>query len=204
MKTKNRANIGRLAIFAVVGTIALPVASSAARYRIDPAHTSVVFRVRHLFTSVAGRFTKFDGTIDFDPKHPEKTRVEGWIDAASIDTNNEKRDKHLRSEDFFHVSKYPKITFSSTGVRDIDRKRLTGKLEGQLTIRGATRPVVLDVSFLGEGTDPWGNRRAGFHAETTIDRTEFGLKWNEVLETGGFLVGDEVRIEIDAEGLPEK
>jgi len=123
---------------------------------------------------------------------------------ASINTNVEERDKDLRSARFFDVGQYPRIDFSSTAVRDVDGQRKTGKLEGLLTIRGTTRPVILDVAFLGEGKDPWGNRRAGFSAETTINRREFGLTWNEALETGGLLVGDEVRIEVHVEALVQE
>jgi polyisoprenoid-binding protein YceI len=180
-----------------------PAVSSAVQYKVDPAHTAVTFQVRHLFSKVNGRFDKFAGKIDFDPAQPEKTRVEGSIDVASINTNEEKRDKHLRSKDFFQVEKYPQITFASTGVSDVDMAKKTGKLHGNLTIRGVEKPVVLDVVFLGAGKDPWGNVRAGFTAKTTINRKDYGLTWNETLETGGVLVGDGIDIEIDAEGLVE-
>ena len=199
-----RARLGWIATLATLLFLGSPGSAEARLYRIDPQHTTVLFRVRHLFTTVTGRFRTFEGTISFDPQHPQATRVEGTIDAASLDTNVAKRDKHLRSPAFFYVEKYPKITFKSTKVTDIDRKHLRGKLHGILTIRGVSKPIVLDVQFLGEGQDPWGNTRAGFHAETTIDRKDFGLTWNEALETGGFLVGDEVKIEIDAEALPEE
>lgn len=171
---------------------------------IDKSHTSVGFTVRHLFTRVAGRFDTFEGKIAFDPQNPGSAKVEGAIDAASINTNNEKRDTHLRSEDFFAVEKYPKILFKSTKVSDVDATRQTGKLHGVLKIRGVERPVVLDVAFLGTGKDPWGNSKAGFTASGTINRKDFGLNWNEALETGGFLVGDDVEIEINAEAnVPE-
>jgi polyisoprenoid-binding protein YceI len=148
---------------------------------------------------VHGRFDRFEGTIEFDPKDPAATVVRGTIESASINTNNEKRDKHLRSADFFDVERYPTLAFESTGVTDVNGKQ--GKLAGRLTIHGVTKPVVLDVGFLGQGKDPWGNVRAGFAATLIIDRRDFGLSWNEVLETGGFLVGDEVAIRIDAEGI---
>jgi polyisoprenoid-binding protein YceI len=148
---------------------------------------------------VHGRFDRFDGTIEFDPKDPKATVVRGTIESASIDTNHEKRDKHLRSADFFDVEKYPTLTFESTGVTHVNGKN--GKLAGSLTIHGVTKPVVLDVTFLGRGKDPWGNVRAGFTATLNIDRKDFGLNWNKVLETGGVLVGDEVAIRIDAEGI---
>lgn len=182
-------------------TLALPAIAPAAEYKVDPSHTSVTFEIRHLFTTVRGNFRKFEGKIAFDPADPSKTKVEGTIDAASIDTNVEKRDAHLRGKDFFDVEKYPQITFASTKVISVDDKTKSGKLEGNLTMHGVTRPVVLDVAFLGEGKDPWGNTRAGFHAGTTINRKDFGLSWNETLETGSLLVGEEVKISLDVEGL---
>jgi polyisoprenoid-binding protein YceI len=191
-------------LFLLIGSLALPVAARATTYAVDSEHTSVTFRIRHLFTQVTGRFDKFDGTIAFDPAKPEATKVEGSIDAASINTNQAKRDEHLRSKDFFDVKQYPKITFASHGTASVGADKKSGKLNGALTIHGVTKPVVLDVAFLGEGTDPWGNRRAGFTASTTINRKDFGLNWNEALETGGFLVGDEVQIQIEAEGLVQE
>jgi polyisoprenoid-binding protein YceI len=182
----------------------IPGAALATTYKADPEHTSVGFRVRHLFTQVKGRFDKFDGQIIFDPQHPEQTKVQGSIDVASVNTNVEERDKDLRSERFFDVAKYPKITFVSTGTSGIDATKKSGKLNGKLTIHGVEKPVVLEVSFLGEGKDPWGNVRAGFSAHTTINRKDFGLTWNETLETGGVLVGDEIQIEIEAEGTLEQ
>lgn len=188
----------------VLGALALGLAATAhaTTWKVDGAHTTVGFSVSHLFTSVHGRFDRFEGTIEFDPDDPEAAVVRGTIEAASINTNNEKRDRHLRSSDFFHVEKYPTLRFESTGVRDVAGRR--GKLEGQLTIRGVTRPVVIDAAFLGQGSDPWGNVRAGFTATLKIDRKDYGLNWNELLETGGWLVGNEVEIRIDAEGLIEK
>jgi polyisoprenoid-binding protein YceI len=175
--------------------------AEAVRYKVDDDHTSVIFQVRHLFTKVNGRFDKFDGTIDFDPAHPEQAKVAGTIDAATINTNNAERDKHLRSDAFFDVAKFPKITFASGAVTDLDAGKQSGKMRGTLTIHGVERPVVLDVAFLGAGKDPYGNQRAGFSARTTVDRKDFGLTWNEALETGGVLVGDEVAIELSIEGI---
>jgi polyisoprenoid-binding protein YceI len=172
----------------------------ATTYVVDPNHTSVGFRVKHLFTYVDGRFTKFTGTVEFDPSAPEKTKVSGTVDVASIDTNVEKRDTHLRSADFFDVAKYPTLRFTSTGVTDVDAAAGTAKLHGNLTIRDVTKPVVLDAKFLGAATDPWGNRKAGFSGTTTINRKDFGLSWNQALETGGVLVGEQVEIRIDVEG----
>lgn len=175
--------------------------AGAVQYKVDAEHTTAGFKVRHLFTSVTGRFDRFDGTIDFDPARPEQTRVAGTIDATSINTNNPDRDKHLRSKDFFDVEHFPKITFTSTGVSDLDASKQKGKMQGTLTIHGVARPVTLDVAFLGAGKDPYGNQRAGFTATTTVNRKDFGLTWNETLETGGLLVGDDVAIELSVEGI---
>ncbi len=189
--------------FAVAVTLLWASTSLAEVYDVDPAHTSVVFRIRHLFTTVAGRFENFDGKITFDEKEPAKTRVEGSIDAATINTNVKKRDDHLRSADFFDVAKFPKVTFESTGVTDLDSTGKKGKMQGTLTLHGVSRPVVLDASFLGKGKDPGGHERAGFHGTTTINRKDFGLTWNKALESGGLLVGDDVTIEIDVEGVQQ-
>ncbi len=174
--------------------------AEAANWKVDPSHTTVGFSVSHIFTSVQGRFDRFEGTIVFDPDEPESAVVRASVDAASINTNHAKRDKHLRSSDFFDVEEHPTLAFESTGgVREMVGGR--GKLPGNLTIRGVTKPVVFDVVYRGQGKDPWGNVRAGFAATLTIDRKDYGLNWNEVLETGGLLVGEEVEIRIDAEGI---
>lgn len=185
----------------VASLLALPVGALGRPLTVDPSHTSVTFQVRHLFTNITGRFDKFDGKIEFDPDQPEATKIDGSIDAASIDTDNEKRDKHLRAADFFDVEKHPKITFKSTKVSAIDTEKKTAKVSGVLGMHGVEKPIVLDASFLGMGKDPWGNERYGFRATTTINRKEFGLDWNETLETGGVLVGEEVTIEINAEAM---
>jgi polyisoprenoid-binding protein YceI len=193
---------GRLFAMALLLGAASPAAAET--FAIDAAHTTVGFSVRHLFTSVQGRFDEFAGRIEFDPASPAGAKVSGTIQAKSINTNNEKRDTHLRAPDFFDVEKFPTIEFQSTKVESVDPAKNTGKLHGTLTIRGNARPVVLDVAFLGRGKDPWGNDKAGFTATTTIHRKDFGLTWNETLETGGVLVGDEVTITINAEGSAAK
>jgi len=179
-------------------------AARAETFKVDPEHTAVLFNVRHLFTTVTGRFEKFQGQIDFDEHHPDKAHVEGTIDAGSVNTNVKKRDDDLRSKNFFEVAKYPKIAFKSTGVTDVDPIGKRAKLAGVLAMHGVEKPIVLQVEFLGRGKDPWGNERAGFHAGTTVNRKDWGLNWNEALETGGVLVGDDITIEINAEGLAQK
>ncbi len=190
-----------LAVLGMAAFLASSAAASATTYKVDRDHTSITFRVRHLFTQVSGRFDRFDGKITFDPAHPDQVKVEGSIDVASINTNVEERDKDLRSKRFFDAETYPKITFVSTGVSDVDATKTHGKLKGQLTIHGVQKPVVLEVSYLGAGKDPWGNQKAGFTATTKINRKDFGLTWNETLESGGVLVGDDVQIDIEAEGM---
>lgn len=175
--------------------------AQAETWKLDTSHTTVGFSVSHLFTSVQGRFDRFEGVIEFDPANPQATTVHATAEASSINTNNAKRDKHLRSADFFDVEKFPSLIFESTSLEDWDGHR--GKLLGKLSLHGLSRDVAFDVSFLGKGKDPWDNVRAGFKATLTVDRKDYGLNWNEVLETGGFLVGDEVEIRIDAEGLLE-
>jgi polyisoprenoid-binding protein YceI len=193
-----RRNVRISGIFALVITFA--AAAHAANWKVDQSHTTVGFGVDHLFASVQGRFDRFDGTIVFDPEKPESAVVRATVEAASINTNNTKRDKHLRSDDFFDVEKHPTLSFESTGgVTEMKEKH--GKLAGNLTIHGVTKPVVFDVTFRGQGKDPWGNVRAGFAARLDINRKDYGLNWNEVLETGGLLVGEVVEIRIDAEGI---
>jgi len=163
----------------------------AGTYEIDPAHSVVEFQVRHLgLAKVRGRFNSFSGTIEIGDD-PTECRVDVTIDAASIDTRDEQRDAHLRSPDFLDVENHPTLEFRSTAVR----------LEGQLTVRGVTRPVALDVEFEGATTDPWGNERIGVSATTDVNREEFGLTWNQALETGGWLVGKSVRIDLSAEAI---
>ena len=167
-------------------------------WAFDQAHSSVNFTVRHMVVSkVRGRFTKWDGTLAMDETKPAGGSVEVSIDAGSIDTGVEQRDGHLRSPDFFDVAKFPTITFKSTKVEASGAGAL--KVTGDLTMHGVTRPVVLDVEYSGSAKDPWGGVRAGFSARATIDRKDFGLTYNQLLETGGVLVGETIEIAIEAE-----
>jgi polyisoprenoid-binding protein YceI len=175
-------------------------------WELDPAHTTVEFAVKHMmFTTVRGRFKSFTGTIRVDEENPDKSRAEVTIEAASIDTGVADRDAHLRSADFLDVENYPEITFRSTRVdgahgKEGDRFKLAGELE----IRGKSLPVTLNATFAGIGRDPWGKQRAGFEARTEIDRREWGLRWNQALETGGVLVGHSVKIEIEAQAVKQE
>ena len=160
--------------------------------RIDRSHSEVAFQVRHLLSRVRGRFSDFDGTIEFDEANPRNSKIDVTIQAVSIDTSEPDRDKHLRSGDFFDVDKYPTIRFRSTSVRPQGDDSY--EIAGDLTIHGVTRRVTLHATYLGNAADPWGNTKSAFEAEGTINRKDFGLNWNAALETGGFLVGDEVKV----------
>jgi len=167
-------------------------------WNIDPAHSHVEFAVKHLMiTTVKGRFGIVRGTVRTDDSDPAKGEVDIEIDVDSIDTREAQRDAHLKSADFFDVEKFPKLTFKSTGITDVDGDEF--KLTGDLTIHGVTRPVTLDVTSEGRSKDPWGGERAGFSATDKIKRSDFGLTWNQALETGGFVVGDDVKISLDIE-----
>ena len=171
-------------------------------YNIDKAHSEATFQVRHLLTKVRGRFSDFAGTIQYDEARPENSVVEFTIQATSIDTSEKDRDTHLRSADFFEVEKFQTLTFQS---RSIARKGTNQfNLTGDLTMHGVTRPVSFNVEFLGKAKDPWGNERIAFEAETTVNRKDYGLHWNAALETGGFLVGDEVKISLSIQAVPGK
>jgi polyisoprenoid-binding protein YceI len=171
-----------------------------ATWSIDTGHSAVRFGVRHMmFTKTRGRFTRWDGELRLDPANLPSSSVEVTIDAASIDTGDPQRDGHLRSADFLDAETFPTLTFRSTKVEDLGEGKL--RVSGELTIRGVTRPVVLDTEYAGRVKDPWGNDRAGFAARTAIDRTDFGLRWNQALETGGLLVGNKVEIELELEAV---
>jgi polyisoprenoid-binding protein YceI len=171
-------------------------------WNVDAAHTHVAFAVRHLMiTTVKGRFDEVSGTVRSSDAQPAKGDVDITINGASIDTREPQRDAHLRSADFLDVEKFPTITFKSRRITDVKGDNFT--LAGDLTIHGVTREVVLDVTSEGRAKDPWGGERSGFTATTKIKRSDFGLTWNQALETGGVLVGDEVKISIDVELLKQ-
>jgi polyisoprenoid-binding protein YceI len=174
------------------------IRSGQTTWTIDPAHATVEFAVKHLMIStVRGRFAGFSAAITSDDANPANSTIDATIDVATIDTREASRDTHLKSADFFDVEQFPSMTFAS--------KRIEGDLRGEfrivgdLTIRGTTREVVLEAEFGGEGTDPYGNAKRAYTASTKIDRRDFGLLWNVGLETGGILVGNEVKITIEAQ-----
>ena len=167
-------------------------------WQIDPAHSHIQFSVRHMMIStVRGKFNEFSGTIDFDEEDPENTHVHVEINAASIDTRVKDRDNHLRSADFLYVEEYPKITYESKRVELIDDEN--ARLIGNLTIRGETREVPVEVTLQGIAKSPWGQTVAGFSGEASFSREDWGLTWNQTLETGGILVGDKVTVDIEVE-----
>jgi polyisoprenoid-binding protein YceI len=169
-------------------------------YTIDYQHSDVGFSVRHMvFAKVRGHFTKWTADLAFDAADPAKSSVKVTIDTSSIDTREPQRDGHLKSADFLEAEKFPQLTYKSTKVETVGDKKFA--VSGDLTIRGVSKPVRLDVEELGTGKDPWGNQRVAFVAKTRISRAEWGLKWNQALEAGGVLVGEHVDIEIDVEAI---
>ena len=171
------------------------------KWAIDPSHSTVTFTIRHMMTKVRGEMQVKNGWIDADNDELSKARVEVVLDAATINTGVEARDNHLRSADgHFDVANYPTITFKSKRIEGKDPSNF--RVIGDVTIHGIAKEVALSASFNGEGKDPWGNRRSGFSAETKLNRKDFNLTWNQALEAGGFLLGDDVKLDIDVEALP--
>ncbi len=163
---------------------------------IDTTHSGIHFSIRHMVVAkVRGAFKGFSGTVRYDAENPANSSVSVSIDAASIDTGVAQRDAHLKSPDFFDVEKFPALSFQSTRVEKGSGNNL--RVTGNLTLRDITREVVLDAELLGTGKDPWGNTRVAFEAKTSINRFDFGLKWNQALETGGVLVGEKVEIALE-------
>jgi len=167
-------------------------------YTIDTTHSEIGFSVRHMmFAKVRGQFKAWSATFAFDAANPEKSQVSVEVDVASIDTREEKRDGHLRSDDFFAAERFPKMTFVGTQVKRVGEGQF--ELTGDLTLRDVKHPVTLHVEQTGGGKDPWGNQRLGFQAKGTLLRSDFGLRWNQALETGGVLVSDKVELEVEVQ-----
>ena len=180
-------------------TASTPSAPTAITWKIDATHTTIEFSAKHMmFTTVKGRLADVEGSITVNGTTPDSASVQATMKAASIDTRTDQRDQHLRSGDFLNVEKYPEIKFRSTSIEG-DRKEF--KLTGDLTIRDVTRPITLDVQFEGQTKDPWGGERAGFSASGKIDRRDFGLTWNQTLEAGGVVVGNEIKIELEVQAV---
>jgi polyisoprenoid-binding protein YceI len=190
----------RLAGLLFLGLLAVPCLAQAATWKIDSAHSSVGFQIRHLFSKVRGGFDEFSGSIEYDPAAPTASKVEATITTASIDTKNQKRDDHLRSADFFDAATNPNIIFKSTKV---DTSGTGLLVTGDFTMHGVTKPVVLEVAILGVGPHPFiaGGQVAGFTAKTRINRQDWGMKWNKPLDSGGMLLDDELDIELEVEAV---
>lgn len=201
----SRPLLARTALALVLTFGAAPAAGAAVEtYEVDKVHSSILFKIRHLLSKTTGQFKDYTATVQIDPETRDTVNVSATVKVASIDTGDAKRDAHLRNEDFFDVAKFPTITFTGEKLTDVNADRTKGKLHGTLTIKGVAKPVVLDVEWHGTATDPWGNRKAAFSGTTTINRKDFGIIWNKTLDGGGFLIGDEVEIEINAEAQVPK
>ena len=168
----------------------------AGTWRLDPAHSSAGFEVKHMaIATVRGQFREFDGTLEAAEDDPSNSRVRGSAKVASIDTGNAERDAHLRSPDFFDVERYPEIRYESTGIEHVEGG--TYRVTGDLTIKDVTRPIEMTATVEGAGTDPWGNDRVGVAIRGTINRTDFGLTWQQKLAGGSLLVGEQVKVRLD-------
>lgn len=198
-----RRTIAAAALFAsalFAAALTMPLAADV--HTIDAGHSEVSFQIRHLVTQVRGSFNDYQGTIDLDPANLERSSVDLRIKAASIDTNHADRDKHLRAEDFFFVEKYPEITFKSKSLKKTGKD--TYDVAGTLTMRGVSKDVTLPVTYLGAVKDPWGNEKAGFATEVTLNRKDYGINWNAALDNGGFVLSDEVKVSINLETQKKK
>ncbi len=198
----NRILIAGFSLAVVLAVAALPAAAAVETYTIDQSHSMVGFKIRHFVSKVPGRFGDYSGTITVDRENLAATKIDVEINAASIDTDNDQRDEHLRSSDFFDVEKFPKITFKSAKVTPNGKDKAT--VEGTLTMRGVSKPVTMEVDILGYAPDAWGGFRAGYEATTTIDRKEFGIVWNTVLDSGGVVLGDDVEITLNIEAIRQE
>jgi polyisoprenoid-binding protein YceI len=187
-----------LALFVALTAAGL---AHAGTYTIDQVHSNVIFKVRHLISKTSGQFNDFSGTIVADFSNLDSSSVVFTIQAASIDTENEDRDKHLRSEDFFDVETYPEITFRSSEITKSGDD--TYAVTGTLTMHGVAKTVTLPVKYLGEMASPWGGKVAGWEIQTTLDRKDYGIVWNKALDAGGMILGDEVEITINLETKTE-
>jgi polyisoprenoid-binding protein YceI len=192
----------RQLLLVVVALAAFTSSAIAVDYQIDEAHSQIGFKTKHIAGKVPGRFTKFSGTFSHDPKNPASWKAEATIDPASINTDNEKRDGHLKSPDFFDVARCPAMTFKSTKVTDVSGDK--AKLQGDLTMHCVTKPITLDLEVNGVDKDPWGNVSASFTASATINRKDWDINWNKALDSGGLLVGEKIDITLEISGSPKK
>lgn len=198
----------RLAVFTatlILGTLISAGATLAAAeaWDIDSSHSAVTFQIRHFFSMVPGRFSSFHGTLSFDEKDPAQSSIEFTIDAASVSTDNEKRDGHLKSADFFNVEKFPTLTFKS---KQIEKSAGTNQFNvtGEITIIGVTKPITVQAQLIGVGPDAWGGTRAGLTITGVVNRKDFGMTWNKALDNGGTMLSDEVNIAVNLEIAKKK
>ena len=189
--------MGKIAALLLIAAVA---PAQAAKYDIDAAHSSVAFKIRHFVGQVQGSFNEFSGSFEFDAKAPAKASVDAVIKTASVDTRNEGRDKHLRGEDFFEVEKFPEMTFKGDKLT-VGKGKGQYKLSGTLALHGVEKPVTLAVSFGGELKDAKGKMHAGFTASGTINRKDFGIVFNKTLDNGGLMLGEDVAVDIEVEGV---
>lgn len=198
----------RMAVIAVLSLSLFIITFTESRaevkeYVIDQDHSAVIFKVKHLaISNVTGRFDLFEGSYSFDSENIENSTVETTINASSINTNEQDRDDHLKSDDFLDVEKFPNITFKSKEIKKVEGKDF--EIIGDLTIHGVTKEITLDAVYEGSVTDPRGNERTAFVADGKISRKDFGMTWNKALELGGVVVGDEVRITLEIQGIRKK
>jgi polyisoprenoid-binding protein YceI len=178
--------------------LATPARAEVHTYQIDPDHTDVGFTVRHMFTNLHGRFDSFSGAFDLDPTNGAITAAKGVVETKSVDTRNEKRDGHLQSPDFFDAQKFPTLTFTGKVFKPVAGGT---EITGDLTMRGVTKTVTFTTKFLGAAKDPFGNTRASISATTRVNRKDFGIDFNKVLDNGGLLIGDDVDIDLEVEGI---
>lgn len=210
MNNNNKKNliVSSLFLLSLASMNSLHSSALAGSYEIDPSHSSIAFTVRHLVGNVKGQFTEFQSSFSFDQNNPDKAKVTVQINANSINTNDKKRDDHLKGEDFFNVAKHKTLRFVGTKLVPVNNTNGSSvkkyQLTGDLSLHGITRPITLDVVLQGEAKDPWGNQRIGFTATTQINREDFGMKWNKVLDQGGMLIGNEVSIDLNIEAVEKK
>lgn len=187
--------------FAALGANVAGAAPAA--WEIDAAHSGVNFQIRHFFAMVPGRFSGFSGNLVFDPTDPAKSSIEFTIDGATVNTDNQKRDEHLRSADFFNVEKFPTLTFKSTKIAKTSEENVYD-VAGDFTMLGVTKPVTVRVEVLGVGPDAWGNTRAGFEVTGKVNRKDFGMVWNKVLDNGGTMLSDDVKLDVSLSAVAKK
>ena len=192
----------RFALALVLALTAATLLAAPQTYVVDRAHSEADFSVRHMMSKVTGKFDDFSGAVSLDRANPVASSVEFTIKTASINTGDPNRDKHLRTPDFFDAEKNPEIRFKSTAIAPSKTKNVYD-VTGDLTMRGVTKRVTLPVEFLGFQKDPWGNERAGFALETTLNRKDYGINWNKALDNGGFLVGDDVKIALNIQAIAQ-